>query len=387
MRTYIVLCRGEEIYMSNTLLDTKKLGFGLMRLPKNGEVIDVEQVKVMVDHFMEAGFTYFDTAWAYGGSEEAIAEALVKRYPRESYTLATKVAPWINSKSAEEAKEQLQISLDRTGAGYFDFYLLHNLGAHRSKFFDDFGMWDWILEKKKEGVIKYAGFSCHGTAEELDELLTAHPQMDFVQLQINYADWNNPAIQSKACYEVARKHNTPIVIMEPVKGGLLANPPQAVEEFLKAENPDLSAASWAIRYAAGLEGVITVLSGMSNVEQMDDNIAYMKEFKKLSGKEQEVLANAQKVLESYNTVPCTNCKYCEKVCPQNIGIPASFAAINHLNIYQNLEAAKGRERWLVVMHGYKRATECVECGECEQVCPQHISIREELKKVAKALEM
>lgn len=256
----------------------KKLGFGLMRLPKKGEEIDVEQVKVMVDKFLAAGFTYFDTAWAYAGSEDAIRQALVERYPREKFQLATKNAAWINCKTREEAIAQFDLSLKRTGAGYFDFYLLHNLGESRTKFFDDFDMWSFVQEKKAEGLIKHVGFSFHSTPEELEEILTKHPEMEFVQLQINYGDWENPAIQSRACYEVARKHGKPVIIMEPVKGGMLANPPESVKQILQAAEPESSCASWAVRFAADLEGLIVVLSGMSNVEQMEDNLSYMKDF-------------------------------------------------------------------------------------------------------------
>ena len=219
--------------------EIKKLGFGLMRLPKNGEDIDVEQVKEMVDLFMEAGFTYFDTAWVYTGSEEAIREALVERYPRESFQLATKNAAWAGCKTKEDAIAQFETSLERTGAGYFDNYLLHNLGEQRTRAFDDFDMWEFVKEKKAEGKIRHYGFSFHSTPEELDEILTAHPDVEFVQLQINYADWENPAIQSRGVYEVARKHGKPVVIMEPLKGGLLANPPEAVKKILNEKVPEL----------------------------------------------------------------------------------------------------------------------------------------------------
>ena len=198
-----------------TLEGIGKLGFGLMRLPKNDDVIDIEQTKQMVDMFLDAGFTYFDTAWAYKGSEDAIRQALVERYPRDSYQLATKCAAWIDCKTRDDAIAQFETSLERTGAGYFDFYLLHNLGEHRTEKFDDFGLWDWILEQKAAGKIKHAGFSFHSTPEELNELLTAHPEMEFVQLQINYADWENPSVQSRGCYEVARAHNKPVVIADP----------------------------------------------------------------------------------------------------------------------------------------------------------------------------
>ena len=238
--------------------DIKKLGFGLMRLPQQNEVIDIEQTKQMVDLFIKAGFTYFDTAWAYAGSEDAIRQALVERYPRQSYQLATKNAAWINCKTKEDAIDQFETSLKRTGAGYFDFYLLHNLGESRTRFFDDFDMWAWVQQKKQEGLIKHIGFSFHSTPEELEGILLAHPEMEFVQLQINYADWENPAVQSKKCYEVARKFNKPVIIMEPVKGGMLATPPASVLQVLNQAEPDSSAASWAIRFAASLDGIITV---------------------------------------------------------------------------------------------------------------------------------
>ena len=211
-----------------------------MRLPQKEGKIDIEQTKVMVDHSLEAGFTYFDTAWAYAGSDDAIRQALVERYPREKFQLATKNAAWINSKTKEDAIAQFDTSLKQTGAGYFDFYLLHNLGEHRTKVFDDFDMWSWVQEKKKEGKIKHIGFSFHSTPEELEEILKKHPEMEFVQLQINYADWENTAIKSRECYEVARKYGKPVIIMEPVKGGMLANPPEQVKEVLRKAASNVS---------------------------------------------------------------------------------------------------------------------------------------------------
>lgn len=368
---------GEEI---------KKLGFGLMRLPQKDNVIDIEQTKQMVDLFLKEGFTYFDTAWAYAGSEDAIRQALVERYPREKYQLATKNAAWINCNTKEDAIAQFETSLKQTGAGYFDFYLLHNLGESRTHFFDDYDMWSFVQQKKEEGLIKHIGFSFHSTPEELEEILIKHPEMEFVQLQINYADWDYPAIQSRRCYEIARKYEKPIIIMEPVKGGMLANPPEAVQKILKKAQPDKSIASWAIRFAANLEGVITVLSGMSNMEQMQDNISYMKDFTALTKEEEKVLHSAQEEISRIALIPCTTCNYCAKVCPKNIGISGSFTAMNYFTLYQNKEAALHQEGWLVGGHGKNKAEQCIECGKCEAVCPQHIAIRKELAKVAEVLK-
>lgn len=367
--------------------DIRNLGFGLMRLPRKDGKIDLDQVKIMVDKFLDAGFTYFDTAWAYEGSEEAIKEALVKRYPREKFLLATKLAAWIDAKTKEEAEAQFTTSLERTGAGYFDFYLLHNIGTPRTQVFDKFDIWDFVQEKKAEGLIKHIGFSFHSTPEELEEVLKAHPEMEFVQLQINYADWDNPSIQSKANYEMARRYGKSVIIMEPVKGGLLANPPEKVAEVLKQAEPGKSASSWAIRFAANLHGLVTVLSGMSSVEQMEDNLSTMKDFKGLSKGEEETIKKAQEALASYPIIPCTSCNYCAKVCPMEIGISGTFTAMNMLTLYGDLKVAKNQADWLVQGHGRKSATECVKCGQCEKACPQHIKIRDELEKAVSALEI
>ncbi len=362
--------------------EIKPFGFGLMRLPRKGEEIDIEQVKTMADRFLEAGFTYFDTAWAYPGSEEAIRQALVERYPRESFQLATKNAAWMKCETREDAVRQFEESLERTGAGYFDNYLLHNLGEMRTHFFDDFDMWEFVKEKKAEGKIRHIGFSFHSTPEELEQILSAHPEAEFVQLQINYADWEEPSIQSRAVYETARKFGKPVVIMEPVKGGLLANPPESVAAVLKAAEQEASCASWGIRFAADLEGVLVVLSGMSSLEQMEDNISFMKDFTGLTPAQRETVAKAREELARIPLIPCTTCNYCAKVCPMGIGISGTFNAKNIYTLYGDLKTAKGREAWLVGRHDRKQAINCIRCGACEEVCPQHIRIREELAAAA-----
>ena len=364
-----------------------KLGFGLMRLPMQGDEVDIEQTKQMVDMFMQAGFNYFDTAYGYigGRSEKAIGEALVKRYPRESFLLTTKLPAWAAG-SAEEARQMLETSLERTGAGYFDFYLLHNLGEQRTHFFDDYGIWDFLKAKKAEGVIRHLGFSFHDKADKLDAILAAHPDVDFVQLQINYIDWESSTIESRKCYEVARRYGKPVIIMEPVKGGNLANPRAEVADVFRAADPDASPSSWAIRFAASLDGIITVLSGMSNIAQMADNISYMKEFKPLTAEERKVINRARELLDAIPTVPCTACEYCMKGCPKHIAIPGSFQSFNMYKVYGNLESAKGNYNWNTNGHKLARASECVKCGKCEAVCPQHIRIREELANAAAVLE-
>ena len=362
--------------------EIKKLGFGFMRLPRKDGGIDIEQVKGMVDRYMAAGFTYFDTAWAYPGSEDAIRQALVERYPRESFQLATKNAAWIECKSREDAVAQFETSLARTGAGYFDNYLLHNLGENRTKPFNDFDMWSFVREKKAEGKIKHVGFSFHSTPEELEDILKAHPEMEFVMLQLNYADWENPAIQSRGIYEVARKHDIPIIVMEPLKGGQLANPPEAVAAILKEAEPERSVASWGIRFAASLEGVLVVLSGMSDMAQLEDNLSYMTDFRGLDENQLAVLRRAKAELDKIPLIPCTVCDYCAKVCPEDIGISGTFTAKNMHTLYGNLEFASNQLAFLVGGHGRKPAVECVQCGKCEDACPQHISIRDELEAAA-----
>ncbi len=355
--------------------ETGKLGFGLMRLPKKGISIDIPQTSKMVDQFLDAGFTYFDTAHVYPGSEEAIKKALVDRYPRESFTLATKLYAAMSPTSGM-AKKQFETSLKRTGAGYFDYYLLHSLMENNYRKYERFGIWQFAEEQKAKGLIRHIGFSYHDGPELLDRLLTEHPDVDFVQLQINYADWENPDVTSRANYEVARKHGKQIVVMEPVKGGTLANPPEEVQKLFSAYHPDLSYASWAIRFVASLDGILTVLSGMSNTEQMQDNLSYMRDFKPLNEEEQKIIQQAQRILGRSSTIPCTGCHYCTKGCPKNIPIPEIFTAMNKQLGNGQITQAKEDYRTVTADHG--KASDCISCRQCEKACPQHISIVKQL---------
>lgn len=374
-----------EAKMYEKITDVKKLGFGLMRLPMNGEDIDIEETKKMVDMFMEKGFNYFDTAWGYqnGKSEEATRLALVERYPRESFKLATKLPAWC-AKSKEEAEAMFDTSLERTGAGYFDYYLLHNLGDNRTKYFEEYQIWDFLAEKKRQGLIKNLGFSMHDKADKLEEVLKAHPEMDFVQLQINYADWERPRVEARKCYETARKYNKPVIIMEPVKGGSLAELPESVASVFKNYDKERSLSSWAIRFATSLDGVLTVLSGMSNLAQMEDNLATMEDFTPLTEEEFKVVEQAREALNALPQVPCTVCRYCEDKCPQNIAIPGIFRAVNNQMIFGNREGAVGNYEWETKNRGL--ASQCIACGNCEAVCPQHIKISEEMKKASEMFE-
>ena len=363
----------------------KKLGFGLMRLPMNGDEIDMDQTKKMVDTFMSKGFTYFDTAYVYigGKSEVALKEAVVDRYPRDSFQCATKLPLW-DQKSREELQEILDTSLQRAGLEYYDFYLLHAMSAEWAQKADELQAWDFMKQVKAQGKAKHIGFSFHDSAEALEDILKNHPEMEFVQLQINYADWESDSVQSRKCYQVARKYNKPVIIMEPVKGGSLATMTPEVQKLFKDANPDASIPSWAIRYCASLEGIITVLSGMSNEEQLNDNVSYMEDFQPLTDSERQVVAKAVEILNNTPTIPCTACKYCVDGCPQKINIPGVFSAMNNFTLYNNLPGAKGSYQNAVKDGG--KASDCIQCGNCEAHCPQHIQIIEELKKAAATLE-
>ncbi len=366
--------------------EVPKLGFGLMRLPKLADgSIDIEQTKEMVDLFMDAGFTYFDTAYVYnnGESEKAARLALVDRYPRESYTLCTKLNAWLMASDEQSAKQQFYTSLERTGAGYFDYYLLHGLMRNNYAKYDEYHLWDFVREQKEKGLIKHYGFSFHADPALLEELLTAHPDVDFVQLQINYADWENPGTASRECWEIARRHGASITVMEPLKGGALADPIPSVKKIFEEADPDASIVSWGIRYAASLDGVITVLSGMSSLDQMKGNISYMKDFKPLSESERATIRKAQDALNRDKSIPCTGCHYCTDGCPMNIPIPEIFAVASRQH---NNEEFRGVREYGIATTGRGKASECIACGQCESACPQHLKVIEYLKQCARTFE-
>ena len=366
--------------MKPELEATPKLGFGCMRLPlldpADQQSIDLEQFKQMVDVFMEGGGTYFDTAFVYheGASERALKEALVKRYPRDAFTVATKCLAWaIDSK--EEAQSNLATSLKRMGLDYVDFYLLHNVGGARTAKFDEYGMWDFVKQKKEEGLVRHWGFSLHDGPEALDALLDAHPGADFVQLQANYLDWDDPVIQARRCMEVAQRHGVPVVIMEPARGGRLAELPERVAAPLKAAAPDASLASWAYRFCFNLPNVVTVLSGMSTLDQARENVATFQANRPFAEDEQHALDEAVDVLRSLASVPCTNCRYCVKDCPQGVSIPEIMGLLNLELMTENNEFVKGLYQW----QAPGRASTCIGCGACEAMCPQSIDIIHQLE--------
>ena len=365
--------------------DTFKLGFGLMRLPKNGDgSIDIPQVCQMADAFIAAGGTYFDTAYVYedGRSEAVFREAVVNRYPREAYTIATKLCAWLQCHDEASAKQQFWTSLERTGAGYFDYYLLHALQRNNYKKYDEYHIWDFVAEQKRKGLVRNWGFSFHADPELLEALLTAHPEVDFVQLQINYADWENPGVAARRNWEICKAHGKPVTVMEPVKGGVLADPIPTVKAVFDETGSDMSYASWAIRYVASKENIITVLSGMSSLAQMEDNLSYMKDFKPLSEAEQGVIFQAQLALNADQSIPCTACHYCTEGCPMGIPIPEIFTVENRRKGSPQFRTVR---EYNIVTAGKGRASDCVQCGQCENACPQHLPIISLLQK-ARSME-
>ena len=366
----------------------KKLGFGLMRLPllnpDDDASVDIEQVKEMVDLFISRGFTYFDTAIMYNGfqSQRAAKAAIVDRYPRSSFTLATKLHNEFFD-SFEDRDRVFNEQLEQTGAGYFDYYLLHGIEAESYPKYEQFDCFNWLLDKKAKGLVKHAGFSFHDTPELLDEILTKHPEMEFVQIQLNYLDWESKWIQSRAVYEMATKHGKPVIVMEPVKGGTLAKLPEAAVQMFKNADPELSIPSWAIRFAASQENVMMVLSGMSNMEQMRDNMSFMENFKPLNAEEIAMTHKAADIIIEQITVPCTGCSYCTGGCPMHIAIPHYFSLYNE-DMREDLDEAESinvtKYAKLTETHG--RAGDCIACGQCEGVCPQHLPIIKLMQKVS-----
>lgn len=361
-----------------------RLGYGLMRLPKVEGKVDLAATCELVDRYLAEGGTYFDTAYVYPGSEEAFREAVSKRHSRESYTIADKMSGWVlNDKLTPQAMFDLQ--LERCGVDYFDFYLLHSLQPYRVGYYDQHDCWNFCLQKKAEGKIKHFGFSFHGGPELLEELLLAHPQVDFVQLQLNYVDWESNAIWSRANYEVCRKYNKDIVVMEPAKGGILANLQPMLADKFAALNPDASAASYAMRFVGALPGVRMVLSGMNNPTCLQDNLATFRDFKPLSEQELAVVDDVCRTFLSLPNVPCTNCRYCCKDCPMHINIPEIFKAYNMILTYGEHNRPHFYYEGLLAT-GSGKAGECVGCGQCEAACPQHIEIIDTLKDASKKLD-
>lgn len=369
----------------------KKLGFGCMRLPltdpEDFTKVDMAQVERMVDTFLERGFTYFDTAYMYHEfqSEKIVRKALVERHDRKAFTLATKL-PTMFLKAEGDQERIFAEQLEKCGVEYFDYYLLHNLNVSNYRKVEQFDSFAFAARLKAEGKVRHVGFSFHDSAELLDEILTAHPETEFVQLQINYMDWENPSIQSRKCYETARRHGKPVVVMEPVKGGTLARLPEEAEALFRTVRPDLSPASWAIRYAAGLDGVMMVLSGMSSMEQLDDNTSYMQDFEPLDAEERATVEKAVGIINRAIAVPCTACRYCVDGCPKKIAIPEYFALYNNWMQSANKGFAVQSVYYANLAQTHGRASECIACRKCERSCPQHLPIVDSLRKVAEAFE-
>lgn len=344
----------------------KRFGFGFMRLPMAGEEVDIRQTMQMVDLFLENGFNYFDTAHGYigGQSEKALKTCLTSRYPRERYVLTNKLS---NNffETQEDIRPLFAQQLEACGVDYFDFYLMHAQSAERFEKYRAAYAYETALELKAEGKIRHLGISFHDSPQVLDRILTAYPQIEVVQIQFNYLDYDDPRVQSYGCYEVCRRHGKPVFVMEPVKGGSLVKLPEQAQKILEGLGGG-SNASYAIRFAAGFPGIRAVLSGMSTLEQVRENVAFMKDFQALSPREEAAIAQVRGVLRGQGLIPCTGCRYCTEVCPKEIPIPDLFACLN--------------EKWrtgtadLSGIRGGKPA-DCLRCGKCEEICPQQLNIR------------
>ena len=356
----------------------RNFGFGCMRLPMEGENVDLKETARMVDAFIENGFNYFDTARGYLSekSELALRECLTSRYPREDFVLTDKLTGTYFNKE-EDIRPFFESQLKACGVDYFDFYLMHAQTDALFKKFCKCRAYETAFELKKEGKIRHVGLSFHDTAEVLEKILNTYPELEVVQLQLNYADWNDPAVQSRKCYEVCRKHGKPVIVMEPVKGGTLVNLPEQAKKVLDEAGTG-SYASYAVRFAAGFDGVFMVLSGMSNMEQMLDNISYMKHFTPLSPKERAAVEKVCEIIHAKKLIPCTACRYCTDGCPKRISIPDLFACMNAKQLYKDWNA---EYYYGIYTTKFGKPEDCIKCGKCEKVCPQHLAIRDLLESV------
>ncbi len=362
----------------------KNFGFGFMRLPMKGDEVDNEQVSKMVDAYLNAGFNYFDTAHGYlnGKSELALKDCLTGRYPRDSYFLVDKLTNFYFKKE-EDIRPFFENQLSWCGVDYFDLYLMHAQSADIFKHFKKCRAYETALELKAEGKIKHFGISFHDTADVLEQILIEYPQIEVVQIQFNYVDYDDPAVQSRKVYDVCRKYGKLVTVMEPVKGGNLAKLPDKARKILddlKGGSP----ASYAIRFAAGFDGILAVLSGMSTLEQVEDNISFMKDFKPLDEKETTAVEEVRGIFRSMNMIPCTACRYCVDGCPQRISIPDLFSCMNAKKIYNDWNAGYYYNEVHTKNNG--KASDCIKCGKCEKACPQHLKIRDLLEDVAKEFE-
>lgn len=362
----------------------KNFGFGCMRLPMKDEKVDLAEFSTMVDRFIESGFNYFDTAAVYigGQSETAIRECISKRYPRDSFILANKLSTPLFSCEAD-ILPAFEKQLTACGVEYFDFYLMHAQNRSQFEKYKRCRAYETAFELKRQGKVHHVGLSFHDTADVLEVILNEYPDVEFVQLQFNYVDYDDPAVQAGACYEVCRKHGKPIIVMEPVKGGNLANLPEDARTVIDALGGG-SAASYAMRYAAGFDGIMMVLSGMSNIEQMNDNLSCMIEFRPLDENERQAVDRVREIFLSKKLIPCTDCRYCTAGCPKQILIPSIFSCLNAKRTYHNWNSDYYYNEVYTKSNG--KASDCIACGKCEMSCPQHLPIINLLKEAVEEFE-